>query len=328
MFIRIYRTESNLQFIMLIISTLLLWLPALTHPLDSPPSHSPLPFYTFILSLTGNQGIVNTILAMLLVMAEGILLTLLLSRHELFPRNNALPALVFVLLMSWHPDLLCLHPVILQNLLMLAFLLLFLNLYEKPDPFKEVFGSSVCLSLASFLDITTLVFLLLTWLGFMIYRLFSWRIWIINLLGFSLPWLYLFVYYFWYDNWIQVAGMFYTSFLSFEWINTSIPVITWIALVILGFFCLSATLSVAAMMQERVISIRKKFLFMIWYLLLSIPVFLFSGDQRWIQGSVSMIPATAILSYFFVRLKRVFWWEVIFTLLVCYIIWIRIFPAI
>ena len=78
-----------------------------------------------------------------------------------------------------------LHQGLLTNGVLIFFLYMFLNIYDHPDAFKEVFSACFALALASILDLNHALFLLLVWIGFLLYRVFSWREWL-SLLGLCL----------------------------------------------------------------------------------------------------------------------------------------------
>lgn len=325
MLIRIFRTESILQFIILLLLGFALWLPSFIHPVSSPVSWSPLPVYDSLINIIGRTNMVNIILAFLLVITEGIILTLLLANHDLAPRNNALPAILYMIFISWNPAMLTLHPALITNAFLLLFLFMFLKIYEQPDAFKEVFSACFTLSLACLIDTPVIILLFLVWFGFMIYRVFTWREWIISIIGFSLPFLYVGFYYFWTDRLMVFIGKIAQFFKQLHYLDYHVDPVTLIILIIMGLLVFSAILRVYGIIQEKVISIRKKFLFMIWFFLLAVLIFLFSGDSRWYQGAISLLPATALISFHFSTLKKLFWWEILFTTLLLGLVWIRIF---
>ncbi|MHC1706143.1 MAG: hypothetical protein AB9842_01340 [Bacteroidales bacterium] len=325
MLIRLFRTESLLQFILLLFLGVLLWMPAFINPVPSPIPWSPVPVYEKIIGLIGTVGLLNTILAFILVLAQGIILTLLLSAHDLSPRNNLLPAIIYMILMSWNPLMLTLNPALITNAILLIFLFLFMKVYERPDAFKEVFSACFTLSLACFFDAPLIILLLLVWFGFLIYRVFTWREWMISLIGFGLPLIYICFYYFWKGELSGLLNRTTTVINQIEPIDYYFDPVTYIILIIMGLLVLSAILRIYSIIQEKVISIRKKFLFIIWFFMLTIPVFLFSGNTMWYQGSISLLPATALISFHFASLKKLFWWEILFTTLLLGLFWIRIF---
>lgn len=325
MLIRIFRTESALQFIILLLGGFLLWLPAFLNPLPAPSAWSPLPLFEIIYHFAGSQGLFTTILAFLLVITQGILLTLLLSGHDLSPRNNLLPAILYMIFMSWNPAMLTFHPALLANGFLLFFLFMFLKIYEKADAFKEVFSACFTLSLGAFFNAPLITLIILVWFGFLIYRVFTWREWIISLIGTILPLAYLAFLVFWKDNLLLYKANSLLFLNQLKLLDTNVDPVTLIILIIMGLLVFSAIFRVYSIIQEKVISIRKKFIFLIWFFLLAIPIFIFSGDSRWVQGSISLLPATALVSFHFSQIKKLFWWEILFTTLVLGLIWIRIF---
>ncbi|MCX6270207.1 MAG: hypothetical protein NTU44_03135 [Bacteroidetes bacterium] len=289
MLIRLFRSDFTFQFIILLILAVLLWLPALLNPLPAAAAWSPFGVYAVVVSVFNNLPFLRTLLAMLLVLTEGIFLTLLLTNHDLSPRNSAMPVIIYLIFMSWHPSMLTFHPAIFANAFLILFLYMFLNVYERPDAFKEVFSACFALSLSVFFDFSGVVFILLVWFGFLLYRVFSWREWAISLVGFCLPLLFAGFYYFWNDQFfIQIKRM--TDFLfKINLIDLHFEPVTMIVVIIMALFTFSAILKVLGVIQEKVISIRKKFLFMIWFFILAIPVFFFSGEFTECESIIPVI---------------------------------------
>jgi hypothetical protein len=325
MLIKLFRKESVLQFIILLLLGFILWLPAFIHPLTSPAPWSPVPLYEKIIGLLGPSGYLNTSFALVLVIAEGILLTLLLSGHDLSPRNNLHPAILYMIFLSWNPEMLRVHPALITNGVLLLFMYFFLKIYEKPDAYTEVFSACFTLAVACCFDLPVGILLLLVWLGFMVYRIFSWHEWSISMIGFCLPLLYIVFYYYWMDQLPDFLHktQYYISQLKF--VDYKTDPVTFIILIIISILVFASILKVINSIQEKVISIRKKFLFVVWFFILTVPIFLFSDESRWLQGSISFLPATALVNFHFTSLKKLFWWEILFTVFILGLLWIRIF---
>lgn len=324
MLIRILRTESPLQFIYILMTGVLLWLPAFWASPSVHPACSPLPFYQEIFSALDHPQWLIPAISLLMIMIQGIVFTLILSRHNLTQRNNAFPAIIYMLLMGWHPDMLTLHPSLITNSFLILFLFYFLQVNEKDDPFKEVFSASLCLALATFFNLPLASLMILIWMGFMVYRVLSWREWVISLIGFGIPWVYLLFIFNLNDHLGAFIFSLNTFMSSLHFLTLSVNAPTLISLVLLLLFLLAAVLRIMGTLQERVISIRKKFSFLIWFFFLSLPVFLLAGHQPWTQSSTAMIPATALISFHLLHIKKRFWWELMFSIFVLGLIGMRI----
>ncbi len=325
MFIRIFRTESAVQFIIILLLGILLWLPAwLQPPVQAPYASFLTTGKVFFQALT-HYPVLSSILALVVIVTQGIVLTLILSNHDLAPRNNALPAILYLLLMSWHPNMLAFHSTLIANAFLILFLFEFLQIYEKPDAFKEVFTSCFAIALATLFQSSAVILMVLVWFGFIIYRVFSWREWIISLTGFFLPFLFYALYEYWNDTWLIKIEEIRVYFSAYHLIPLHFTTSEIIIFTVFSFLTLATVVRVMQIIQEKVISIRKKFIFLVWFLVLTSAIFFFSPGLSWQNASMAILPLTILVSYHFSLLKKLFWWEILFTMLLIGFVWIRLF---
>jgi hypothetical protein len=314
MFLRLFRTEFSFQLILLLVMGLLLWLPAFLNPLPLPMRSSPVPVYDWMIDPLRSHLLLATILAFILLLSESVILALVLSAFDLAPKSSGMSAIIFFLLSSWQTETLNLHPVLISNIFFIIFLNYFLKVNDRTDPFKEVFSAAFTLSLACIFTFSAFPLFLVMWFGFFVYRILSWREWFISILGFLLPFLFALTWFFWFDR-LDEVNQDLISRLHFPVFTAHLgyfKLIIWGGIAFLSLGALFRTLSI---IREKVISIRKNFLFMAWFFLISLLVLLNYANDITYVSLVPLLPASALIAYHFTSLKKTLWWDIYFSIL-------------
>ncbi|MBW6460734.1 MAG: hypothetical protein K0B08_09190, partial [Bacteroidales bacterium] len=201
MLIRFFRSSFLIQYFSLILITAALWVPGFMSPSQVPSQPQYIaPIYDLILYLVGMHPVLSPLLAVLLVFIASLTFNNILIYHDLAPKNNILPAFLFILMMSSHPATLGIYPIVTALPLLTWFLHTIFRSNDKPENFISVFNASLLLAVISMIAPTTLVLFLFIWLALLVFGTFNGRNLIISVIGFLLPYFYLTVYYFWIDR--------------------------------------------------------------------------------------------------------------------------------
>lgn len=324
MLIKLFNKSYILQYFLIVMIGVVLWLGAFVYPAE--PS-----LYTNTHVFPGNliinwistgNNLVATIIAFLLMLGGAFLLNFIVTKNNIFPRNSLLPALVYVVLMSHSPQMLKLNAVIISVL----FLLLVLNniflIYHRSEDYENIFMIGFWIAFASFFYSQSIFLVFFVWFTFLAYRLYYWREWIIVLMGLITPYLFLWTYYFW----IEELGLIFIAYadtfreinlIAFTNFNYSYIYYLVIAAIVVFFFW--SFLKVTSAMGKRIILYRKMLWSLIWLLLISILIFLFSGSGKG-SSMILLIPVSIFIASGLNELKRSFWAEIAFSFLTILII--------
>ena len=179
---------------------LVLWAQAFfPHPFIAESGSVPLlDFFNGI--LTKIPDFLQVILVIGFISLEAIYLNNIFNRHEVLDKNSYLPAFMYILMMSLCASLLRFHPVILVNLLLLGALDKTFALFKQESPVSLLFDSCFLISIASLVYFPAVTMFILFLLALAILRHFSIREWLIAIIGFSLPYFFLSVYFLWTDQ--------------------------------------------------------------------------------------------------------------------------------
>ncbi|MEN7548917.1 hypothetical protein AAG747_13425 [Rapidithrix thailandica] len=174
--------------------------------------------YWCVVGLFGKSQLVFQILGLILVVIQAFIFNRFLIKNGVYNEKNYLPALFYGLFMCLNFDFLTLSPA----LLALTFLLLVLrNIIRLDERFVEedIFKTGIYLGIATLLFAPSVVFLLSTIIGFMLFRSASPRYFMMVLFGFAFAISLVITYYFFVDGLKNFIDFYLASLLTFKGLN-------------------------------------------------------------------------------------------------------------
>lgn len=242
--IKIFKHNEVLQIIIIVLTVVLLWAPALLNPPVMQTGHDYAPIYSLVYSALVSHPLLATILAMVLTIVEGFTLNLVLFNRKMLGNSTLLPTLLYIIAMSMVPAQMTLTPMILSNLILLLALNQLMvddDLSATPD---NIFNASMLISIATLCHTPLIMMLVALVVIFTIHGLFNWRYWMMLLLGFLAPYIISATAYYLTDRLYYVS---YITRLNITDIHFSIAQVQWpiwvcnsIFIIILLWFLLSA----------------------------------------------------------------------------------------
>ena len=185
--LKTFRTNIPVQIAIILVASALLWMNSFIHP-----QHALLEgggdLYHFICGEMSPA--VATIVAFVLVLAEGVLLNSILYRHKMITQSSLLPMLFYIIAMSiGHPAL---SPVIVGSLFLLIGIdQLLLTSTLLSVGLDKIFGGAACIALSSLFCPVMVVFLIPLVASMFNYSLYTWRDGTMLILGFLAPFILL-----------------------------------------------------------------------------------------------------------------------------------------
>lgn len=302
----------------IVVIGLSLWARAFFEPPSLPVPYGPVPLYSLLFELLHSVPLLAVILGFVLVIIEMFWLNFIFDKHELVLRNSSLAALVFIILMSFYPELLNLHPASIAVLFLIVIMHNLLISYKKPEHLDRTFAAGFFISVASMFYLPFILWFGLAFISFFLYRSGKWRQWISFVIGLLTPYIYLAVVYFWSDNlpekaneyviFVRQAFVFPNPFENdFRILGGLILVLT-----IYGFFILKSR------SVEKTAEIRAKTNLFLWITLFCLLSFYFSGPMS-IYHPVLAAPAFALVITCILLVKkpaRVEWLLILYFLMI------------
>jgi len=319
MLIQLFRKSYLLQYILLLLLTIILWIGAFIQPFEIPIVTKPLltPGYSLLMGILQGNVLLRVIIAMILVISGALLFNYALTKFDLVPKNTLVPAMVYIVLLSYSPSLLALHPVAIPVLLMLLVLYFLFQVYTEEEAFAPIFNIGFLIGISSMFYFPSIFFILFIWLTFIVYRLYSWREWTIPITGIITPYLFLFTYYFLTDS-LEPAYLAYAAYFSkitiFQF-SFDFSILNYIITSLVILFSIWAGVLLLSNIQEKIISLRKRYWTIYYLLAIAIFTYIFSDIFfKWHQV-FSLIPASVFLAYTFSQLKNLRWIEILWGIL-------------
>ncbi len=303
MFIKFFKSSFFIQYLVIGITGLSLWLSAFLNPPGMPGPEGPVPLYSIVYSLFHGMPLLASITAFLLLLAETYWLTRILSVHELVMKNSSLSALVFLVMMSFLPEHLTLNPIGIALGFMMLILHHLLISYNKPEHLDRIFAAGFFTAIASMFYLPFILWFVFVIVSFLVFRAGNWRAWMAAFIGLVTPFLYLGTWYFWHDQFMDKALEFYAFFshiLVFPnpFRNDFYVLCGFtLALALWGFFLYRSG-------PEKTVEIRVKSNILLWTLVFAFLSFFFSRSMAIFHPALAMPALAMVIAGTLIGLKK------------------------
>jgi hypothetical protein len=314
MLISLFRSSYLPQYAFLVGITDLMWLPAfLVPPVIQHTQYSVQPVYNLLAGWLEGIPLTATIIGFAFLIIQALILNMILISQGLVAKNIMIPAIVYAVLMSSHYSNLTFTPVIFSVSFLLPLLSLVFRMYERTDNLTGLLSAGFLISFASMGYFPAIFFILFILYVLIIYRIVTWREWLVPFIGLVIPYLYLWVYYFWVDDLHGIYsgyGVFFTRIF-----NSSIPlnagdivIEVWMIVLLL----LPALVRSMTSMSSYNILTRKKLSVSNWLLLITIVISFTTGSL--LDNNIYTFGGAVVLAHYLDVMRRSAWNEIVFLL--------------
>lgn len=315
--LKFFGSSYIIQYVALFLIALVFWIPAFIYPQGMPVNNSlDTPLYLIISGLLGHIPFLVPYLAFLFILVQAILVNAILSFHELIPKNSLLAAFLFVVFFSTSPALQTIYPAMISIFLLIILLHLVFKMYGQEDNITTVFSIAMILSVSSMVYLPVIFLFIFLWQVFLIFRIFSWREWVVSIIGLALPYIYLLTYLWWtgrvqeYMEALIASG---SNFLHPGPVPGFLQLSVWGILVI--FILLPAVLKIFPRLSTYNIDMRKKLAAISWLAIIGGVIALTGGNM--VLNSITLLPVTILAAHYYSTLRRLVYQEII---IACFII--------
>ena len=326
MFLRLFKNGSGIQLVILLITMIFLWYPAMSKSYPMPLPELITPAYSFFYNLLSDNPVSYTLIAILLLAAGAILLNVLLSDFGITPKNSWLTAFVYILVMSCSQNYLTLHPVLIINILIIIALRMVFIANQKEDSLKEIFAAGLLMALCSLFVFKSAGLIFAVWLFLIILRIYTWRQWAANLFGFVSVYLYVFAWYLFTDKLTVKLQLYRTVLHSIKLVHTALhlSVYEYILLALILFLLLNSVVNFLFNVNEKLINIRRISLVLLWLLIVSLVSALFYISNFRFDFAYLLLPISIMASLYYSSLKKSLFGEIILLLIIVSIFLCRV----
>ncbi len=311
MFIRFFKDNNPSSFFLLPAMVAVLWIVSFIEPTQIVNSQQTM-LYTLLAKPVMVYPFINSLVSFLIVVAEGLVLNQIVNSSEIITRRTFLPALFYIVWMSNNPSLLCFHPALIANLFLILCLNSLLTSFRRNNAFSNAFDAGLFLAFASMLYFPSIILFPVIFIGLIIFRTYNWREWLISILGFAVPYSFVFTYYFWFDKlpeyWKHITSYFvYHDKPSFDF-----PSSFYLMFVVGCFIVLLALSQMMNFIRSGSQKTKKNLIFINWFLLFAILSIAVAPDLVSPNYSVLAIPLSVFTANYFLNMKKEWLGELLF----------------
>ena len=310
MLIRFFRSSFLIQYFFLILITAGIWVPGFLANPGLPVEPSLItPLYNLAHYLLRLFEPASPALALVIVLISAMTLNNILIYHELTPKNNLLPAFLFIVFMGSNPLTLCTYPVVIALPFFTWFLHTIFLINDEPENYMSVFNASILISVISMIFPAAIIIYVCIWMILLVFGTFTGRNLIISLIALLLPYIYLFIYFFWTDQ-IKEALVTYRSYFL-EIFHFQITFEIWqmcIWGIFIVFMLLPAFMRITSTLSMFSINFRKKMAATGWLLAFTFPIIIFHGQVDY--NSLIFLPASIMIAHYYHLFKKSVWNEI------------------
>ncbi len=279
MLLKIFRSQSPIQFLLILIAVVLLWTLPDKGASMQPPSNFDTGIYKYFSGLFITSSFGSRIAALIIILLQAIVLNHILTKNNLSPKNNLLPSFLLILFYCSTTTIFQLSAPLISSFFILLAVAELTGMYELKNAFTKSFNASFFITIGSFFYFPSFIFILLPWLSFLVYRILSWREWAISIIGMLSATLLFAFYYFWNNRLLDVWNLI-IQFLGhperYEVHLSNVQILIWS---ILGLIFMGSILNLINHVKEKVIAIRRKYWVFILLFIIGILSFIYAGPN-------------------------------------------------
>ncbi len=329
MFLRILKSNTLFSVLLIPFIGILFWMESLRNPalLDLSIAHGAMPLYYLFIHTIKQQDFWQIFVAFCLVIVNSYFISQLGSVFRLFRKRSYLPGIIYLITVSCLKTMHALLPVHLATLFVLISVYFIFDTYHKKVEITYTFNASFFLAIASLFYLPVVVLFPLVWISiFVLQKDDNWRLLAVPVLGFGVPWLFMWVYSYLSDTY----ALLWKELLSMLWTSHNDYLLNPYFLVLTGVVALLTSLgsfSVLSVYQRIKVSARKYFVIFYWILgIVIVSALAFISISIEIVA-LATIPASYFISYYLLsdnqtKFKEVLTWVYLGTSIVILIFYV------
>lgn len=318
------KSGTFIQFTIFIIITLILWIPALVHPLLPVVTSADGPLYSMLAGWLKSSPASAVITALILIITQAFIAFYVFQANGFFKRNNFLPAIIILLSYSWNSGFQTLHAMVPAALFLIISLSSIIGMYGKQAAYQQVFVVSFSIGIASLFYIPLAYLLLMIWFSLITYRISTWREYAVSLIGYFIPFLYFICWLFWNDNLQNGLKQFSRALLNLI-VPPGISTLNTIWLTSSAIVMIISMFAVLNVMNDKLISLRRRSWVLFNFSFTALLALFLVGWPILSANYIFVVPLSFFITGSFTLTKRPFWFEILALALLLVFIVIRFY---
>ena len=313
MLLRILKSNNLFSTLLIPSIGILFWMHSFQTSLlfDIQSANGAMPLYNLAYSLLKEQAFWQVFVGFSLVIINSYFVAILGSSF-LFPRKRSyLPGILYLITVSSIQSLHTFIPIHFATLFVLISIYFILDTYHRPVEISYTFNASFFMALASLFYLPTLILFPLVWIStFILQKDDNWRLQIMPILGFSMPWLFIWTYSFLNNSTSNLL----TNIVNMLWDNHNAYLLDTYFLfltVVVTIVTILGSLSVISVYYRMKVSSRKYFVIFFWMLGLVITSAICLITIGIEIVAFSTIPVAYLFSHFLLSDQKTIWKELL-----------------
>jgi hypothetical protein len=268
MLLRILKSNTLFSVLLIPVVGVFFWMHSFLSPrsLDLNLANGAMPLYYLIYPYLEGQDFWHVFIAFCLVMVNSFFLAQLGSSFLFLKKRSYLPGIIYLITVS---SLQVLHsplPIHFATLFVLISIYLIFDTYHKKVEITYTFNASFFLAIASLFYLPVVVIFPLVWISiFVLQKDDNWRLLAVPILGFGIPWIFMWAFSFMTDTYTTR----WREIVTFLWTDHNTYLLEPYFLLLSSIVILMVTLgsfSVLSVYQRIKVSSRKYFVIFYWML--------------------------------------------------------------
>ncbi|MBN2348577.1 MAG: hypothetical protein JXJ22_07065 [Bacteroidales bacterium] len=306
MLIRLFKSNNPLAYLIIFLIVIVSWIPSIIQHqwMFFHFDYSPGILYKNIQPFLFLHKDFSIVFTFILVISISFLLVRLNIQFFFINVRTQLPALFYLVLVCAFFPLNRANPALLASLFIIIALFKIFNSYKQDQLSYQYFDSAILISTGSLFYFNLIFFIPLLWTGLAILRNFKWREWVFTLVGVSLPYVFLFSYYYLTDRRLFILWENLYAQLTEENINYNFS--TYFQLYLLFLLVLAAVASFMMIRKfgSKKIQARKYFTFLLFFFINSVLIYFLVPSAGIEIIYFSGIPLTYLFSHYFINVQN------------------------
>jgi len=322
MLLKLFKGNQPALIIIIPVLTGLLWIKSFVDPSDFKLNYdlNEMPFWHFINTQTAGFNIIRKIIALLLLITNALWLSRISTKFILVKSRTYLPSLLFGFICSGLVLLQDLNPALFAVSCFIPAIEKIFDSYKEEDLSYKYFEAALLISLGSMFYARAALFMFVVWVALAILRTTNWREWILSVIGFILPYIFLALILYLLDR--NIPDYFSKITANFR-ITRGVSFLNLYSIIFLAFVMF--LVGIASFQMIRIyqgLKIYARMYYRIFFWIFIITLIIISVFYNQSAGLIYFlaIPVSYILTFYFYSLKRAWLGEIQFTFFISLLI--------
>ncbi len=285
-----------------------------------------MPLYNFFESIIPINSIVSIFVGFVFVLFQAFLLIQFNKKYILINYRTYLPAFFYILISSSFIPLQRFNPVLIGTIFIFLSLNYIFSIYRVEYALNKLYLAGFFISIASLFWIPFAVFFIVIWISLSVLRPFIGREWIVSILGFLTPYLFVFVFYFVAFDLSEMALLVENIKAGFSFVKefSNIHLAYYLFYGFLFFIIVNASYVLVVNFQKKKIRTRKYFVINLWVFVFCLVLFFFFKNVSFEIIYLISIPVSFLLTNYFYTIKKSWYLNSLLIILIGLIVYIQI----